>query len=118
MILFILNWIISPTDLNHIVLINHSGTNFKNLTVNLDRSDKSRHVIYNGAGPKNLVHVVNWPNAFYGDSVEVSEAGATLGRVSVGSRGRYGHSLIILIGPDSQVLAAHDCWPAEEAQAE
>lgn len=110
-IVFGLDRIISPK--NHIVLINKSGTNFTNLNVNVERSDKTRHVVYNGDCPDHSHHTVNWPYGFYGEWVEVFEAGATPKRVPVNSNGRYRHSLIILIGPDGKVLATHDHWPVE-----
>ena len=71
-----------------------------------------------GACPNDLLDIVNWPYAFYGDWVEVAEAGITLKRVPVHSHGRYGHSLIILVEPEGKVLVAHARWPIEQAQLE
>jgi hypothetical protein len=115
-IVFGLDLIISPK--NHIILINQSGTNFTNLNVNVERSDKSRHVVYTGDCPNHSLHTVNWPYGFYGDWVEVFEAGGTAKRVPVNSHGRYGHSLIVLIGPDRKVLASHDSWPVDESSGQ
>jgi hypothetical protein len=114
-LVFVFNWVVDPpTDLNHIVLINRSGGKLEKLIVSVTRSNDSQHVVYSGLCADGSVDVVNWPYAFYGDWVQVSEAGAVRDRIPVNSRGRYGHTLVILIEPEGNVLVEHDRWPVAQ----
>ena len=121
LLIFVLDRIANPRDMNHIVLVNQSGSSFKKLTVCVERANKTRHIIRNGSFefPNDVLQVVNWPKPFgVGDSVQVAEGGTTLARVQTNSIGRYGHSLIILLEPDQKVLFAYDKWPGEEGLPE
>ena len=112
-LLFLLNSLISPTDVNHVVIVNHSGILYNDLTVILETGDGQRHVLCKGGFGKNLVRVVNWPNAFLGQWIEVADAGVVIGRVEAISHGRYGHSLIVLLNPDGKLLVSSDKWPTD-----
>ena len=116
-LLLLLRSLVSPTDVNHVVIVNLSGAHYDDLSVTLDTTDGQRHVLYKGPFRDKRLRVVNWPNAFFGEWVEVTEAGVVIGRVEAISRGRYGHSLIVLLNPDGKLLVSHDRWP-KDANAE
>jgi hypothetical protein len=112
-LLFLLNSILSPTERNHVVIVNHSGIDYHDLTVTLETGDGQRHVLHKGAFGDNSLQVVNWPNAFYGQWIEVADAGVVIGRVEAISHGRYGHSLIVLLNPDGKLRVSSDKWPTD-----
>ena len=60
---------------NHVVIVNRSGVLYRDLIVTLETIDGQRPVLHKGLFSENLLRVVNWPNAFYGEWVEVTEAG-------------------------------------------